>query len=53
MGQKQFEEFQTNVALLSHEQLKKLHDEIETKLDNKPEPLINEEELELISSLFC
>lgn len=52
MGQKQFEEFQTRVGLLSIEQLKKLQDDIEAKLDRKQKPLVNDEELDLISSLF-
>lgn len=52
MGQKQFEEFQDRVGLLSAEQLKRLQEKIESEIDNTKEPLINEEELELISSLF-
>ena len=53
MGQKQFEEFQTRVELLSPQQLKKLQDDIESKLEErKEEPLVTAEELDLISSLF-
>ncbi|MDV7103448.1 hypothetical protein R3X26_03400 [Vibrio sp. TH_r3] len=52
VGQKQFEALQTEVALLSPYQLQQLHDDIEAKLDDKKQPLINEEELDLIASLF-
>ncbi|MFC1235361.1 hypothetical protein [Vibrio sp. F74] len=53
MGQKQFEEFQTRVELLSPQQLKKLQDDIESKLEErKEETLVTAEELDLISSLF-
>jgi len=52
MGQEQFKEFQSSVGLLSLQQLKKLQDEIESKLEHEREPLINDEELALISSLF-
>ena len=52
MGQEQFEALQTEVALLSPHQLQQLHDEIEAKLDDKKQPLINDEELDLIFSLF-
>lgn len=52
MGQKQFEEFQSNVGLLTSDQLMRLQEEIDSRMDRKEEPLVTEEELDLISSLF-
>lgn len=52
MSQKQFEEFQSIVGLLSPQQLIELHNNIESKLEQNNTPLLTEDELDLISSLF-
>ncbi|GLO63761.1 hypothetical protein MACH09_42690 [Vibrio sp. MACH09] len=52
MGQQQFEQLQSDVVMLTAEQLKALQDQIETELLKEQSPLLTEEELTLISSLF-
>lgn len=52
MGQQQFEQLQSEVVMLTAEQLKTLQDQIEGKLLVEQEPLLTEDERSMISSLF-
>ncbi|MCG9630411.1 hypothetical protein QTO05_23920 [Vibrio fortis] len=52
MNALQFEALKQQIHLLSNQQLIALQGEIDSKVDNKQEPLLTDEEMKALSELF-